>query len=221
MESSKTLAGIGSILLILSIIPFGGWVIGIIGVILLLMGIRGLANYYQDNEIYQNSLTGVVYYVVALVAAAVAIAALAIGAASVIGIGFGFVVFILALIGAFIFYVLAATRLRTALSALGQKSGEHMFETAGLLLFIGAILTIVLVGLLLILIAWIFATIAFFSIKVPSQPYPYSPPPPPAQPAPSTPASATPATRYCPNCGAPVQPNAIYCPNCGKPLPPA
>ena len=215
------MAGIGSILLVFSIIPFGGWVIGIIGVILLLMGIRGLANYYQDNEIYQNSLTGVVYYIVALISAAVAIAALAIGAASVIGLGIGFIVFILGLIGAFIFYVLAATRLRTALSALGQKSGEHMFETAGLLLFIGAILTIVLIGLLLILIAWIFATLAFFSIKVPSQPYGYTQPPPPTQPAASTPEPATQAIRYCPNCGAPVQQNAIYCPNCGKPLPPA
>ena len=211
------MAGIGSILLIFSPIPFGGWVIGIIGVILLLMGIRGLANYYQDNEIYQNSLTGVVYYIVALISAAVAIAALAIGAV----FGLGIVVFVLALIGAFIFYILAATRLRAALSALGQKSGEHMFETAGLLLFIGAILTIVLVGILLILIAWIFATIAFFSIKAPPQPYTYNPPPQPTQPAPSTPAPATQATRYCPNCGAPVQPNAIYCPNCGKPLPPA
>ena len=26
------------------------------------------------------------------------------------------------------------------------------------------------------------------------------------------------STRYCPNCGAPVQPNAAFCSNCGKPL---
>jgi hypothetical protein len=28
------------------------------------------------------------------------------------------------------------------------------------------------------------------------------------------------ATRYCPNCGAPVVPNTAFCPHCGKQLPP-
>jgi uncharacterized membrane protein len=46
-----------------------------------------------------------------------------------------------------------------------------MFETAGMILFIGAILTIVFfIGLILIFIGWIIANIAFFTIKVP-QPY--------------------------------------------------
>ena len=74
-EYSKTLCGEGSILLILGIVPYVGWVLGIIGVILLLRGLKELANYYQDNEIYQNSLTGVKYYIIALIAVAVAITA--------------------------------------------------------------------------------------------------------------------------------------------------
>ena len=46
-----------------------------------------------------------------------------------------------------------------------------MFETAGMILFIGAILMIVFfISLILIFIGWIIATIAFFTIKVP-QPY--------------------------------------------------
>ncbi len=40
----------------------------------------------------------------------------------------------------------------------------------------------------------------------------YTPPSPPSMPTMQ-------ATRYCPNCGAPVQPNTAFCPNCGKPLP--
>ena len=103
--------------------------------------------------------------------------------------------------------------MRKSFNSLAQKSGEHMFETAGTLLFVGAILTIVLVGFLLIFIAWIMATIAFFSIKVPQQSYGYAPPP-----------TATPtiqSTRFCPNCGAPVDANATFCPHCGKQLPPA
>ena len=96
-EYSKTLAGEGSILLILGIVPYVGWILGIIGIILFLKGIKELANYYQDNEIYQNSLTGVKYYIIALVAAAVASAALIVGLASIISIagfaGFGTVGF--------------------------------------------------------------------------------------------------------------------------------
>ena len=220
-ESSKTMAGVGSILLILSIVPYAGAVLGIIGIILLLMGIKGLAEYYQNNEIYQDSLMGVIYYIVAVIAAAIAVAALAIGFVSVIGIGIGIVVFILALIVAFIFYILAAMRLRKTFNILAQRSGEHSFSTAGTLLWWGAILTIVFVGLILIFIAWIFATMAFFSMKLqPQQPasqqYGNVPPPPP--PPTSTMTQQAQSTRYCPNCGAPVASNATFCPNCGKPL---
>jgi hypothetical protein len=118
------------------------------------------------------------------------------------------------LVVAFIFYLLAAMYFKRAFSSLAQKSGEHMFETAGLLLWIGAILTIIFVGLFLILVAWILLAIAFFSMKAPSQQYAYTPPPSAATPAP------TQATRYCPNCGAPVEPNTTFCPHCGKQLPP-
>ena len=219
LESSKNLAGIGAILLMLGFIPAAGVVIGIIGVILLLVGIKGLANYYQDNEIYQNAFTGVIFYVIALIAAAVSIVGLVFGgvfgglAAGFVGFGVGLAIFIGALVIAFMFYVIAAMRLRRAFSTLAQKSGEHLFETAGFILFIGAILTIVVVGLALILVAWILVAIAFFSIKLPSQPYTYAP----SQSA----APTTQATRYCPYCGSPVEPNATFCPHCGKQLPPA
>ena len=88
-ESSKTIAGVGSILLILSIVPYAGVVFGIVGIILFLMGIKGLASYYQNNEIYQDSVTGVIYYIIAVIAAAVAVIALAIGFASIIGFAVG------------------------------------------------------------------------------------------------------------------------------------
>ncbi len=219
VESSKTLAGVGSILLILSMVPYAGVVFGIIGIILLLMGIKGLASYYQNNEIYQDSLTGVIFYIIALIAAAVAVIALVIGFASIIGFAVGVIVFILALIIAFIFYILAASHLRKTFDILAQKSGEQSFATAGTLLWWGAILTIIFVGLILIFIAWIFATIGFFSMKLqPQQPYASQPS---GYPPPSTPPVAQPtqATRYCPNCGAPVEPNIAFCPHCGKQLP--
>jgi uncharacterized membrane protein len=221
------MAGVGSILLILSIVPYAGVVLGIIGIILFLMGIKGLASYYQNNEIYQDSLTGVIFYIIAVIAAAVAVIALVIGFASIIGFVVGIIVFILALIIAFVFYILAASHLRKTFDILAQKSGDHSFSTAGTLLWWGAILTIIFVGLILIFIAWIFATIGFFSMKLQPQP-PYASQPsgytaPPtqqaAQPTQASAAQPTQATRYCPNCGAPVAPNTAFCPHCGKQLP--
>jgi len=177
LEYSKTLAGEGAILLLLSMVPYAGWILGIIGVILLLRGMKELSNYYQDEEIYKNALTGVKYYIVALLAAAVAITALVIGIWTATGFTFtsgfiptaGFGVGIISFLGgiviAFVFYIVATSHLRRTFNTLAQKSGEASFTTAGNLLFWGAILTIVLVGLLLILIGWIFATIGFFTMK--------------------------------------------------------
>ena len=226
-ESSKTLAGVGSILLILSIVPYAGFVLGIIGIILFLMGIKGLASYYQDNKIYQDSLTGVIFYIIAVIAGGVAVLALAIGFATIVGFFVGLGVFIIGLIVAFIFYLIAAMHLRKTFEVLAQKSGDHSFSTAGTLLWWGAILTIIFVGLILIFIAWIFATIGFFSMRLqPQQPYAsqpssYTPPPtqPAVQPTQAPVAQSTQATRYCPNCGAPVEPNTTFCPHCGKQLP--
>jgi uncharacterized membrane protein len=176
-EYSKTLAGEGSILLLLSFVPYAGWLLGIIGVVLLLRGMKELSNCYQDETIYQNSLTGVKFYIIALIAAGVAIAAIVIGIGSAtgfkftagfaptVGFGAGLLAFFAGLVVAFVFYVLATSHLRRAFNTLAQKSGEASFTTAGDLLWWGAILTIVLVGLILIFVAWIFATIGFFTMK--------------------------------------------------------
>jgi len=175
-EHSKTLAGVGAILLLLGFVPYAGWVLAIVGVVLLVIGMKELSKYYQDQNVYQNTLTGVKFYVVAVVAAAAAIVAVMIGVASAtdftfknfvptVGFGVGVAALLAGLVVAFVFYILAASHLKRALDSLAQKSGESSFATAGTLLWIGSILTIVLVGLVLIFVAWIFATLGFFSMK--------------------------------------------------------
>ncbi len=210
VESSKNLAGIGSILLIF---PF----VSIIGIILVFIGMKGLSEYYKEPSIYQNALWGLIFGIIASIAVAVAVPLIFIGGlfAGAFGFGIGLLTVFGVLAVVFIFYVIAAMYLKRAFSTLAQKTGEHNFETAGILLLIGAALTIVGIGFILIFIGWIFATISFFAIKSSSQPTSYSPPPPVAPPT-----MTTQSTRYCPNCGAPVQPNATFCPNCGKPLQP-
>ncbi len=209
-ESSKNLAGIGSILLIF---PF----LSIIGIILVFIGMKGLSEYYKEPSIYQNALWGLIFGIIAGVAVAVAFPLVFIGGlfGGALGLGVGLLSLFGVLVVVFVFYVIAAMYLRRAFSTLAQKTGEHAFESAGNLLWIGALLTIIFgIGLILIFIAWIFATIGFFSMRPSPQPTVYTPSSTTAAPPPTTQ-----ATRYCPNCGAPVQPNVTFCPNCGKQLP--
>jgi uncharacterized membrane protein len=70
-----------------------------------------------------------------------------------------------------------------AFNKLAEKSGNDNFRTAGLLYLLGTVLTVVLIGGLLIWIAWIFAAIGFNSLKpkeTPTLAYPTSQPPPPS-----------------------------------------
>lgn len=211
LESNKNLAGIGSILLMF---PF----VSIVGIILVFIGMKGLAEYYKDERIYHDALRGLIFLIIAAVAIAVAVPLFILGGAfgifalGPLGVGFGLISFFLVIAVVFVFYLLAAMNLRKAFNALAQKSGEHLFETAGMLLFFGAIFTIILVGFLLIFLAWIIATIAFFSIKVPQQQYAYTPP---------QATQPTQASRFCPNCGAPQDATTTFCSHCGKQLPPA
>ncbi len=200
-ENSKAMAGVGSILILLSIIPFVGWVLGIVGIVLLVKSMKEFSRYYGDESVYQNTWKGIKYYIVAIIAVAFSGAAVLIGIASATAFTFegflaatagfsaGIIAGMASLIVAFIFYVLAATNLKTTLNTLAEKTGDQTLATAGTLLWIGSILTIIGVGLILIFISWLFATIGFFSMKNQqfsqynqTQPYNYTPPTQPAQP---------------------------------------
>ena len=177
-EYSKTLACEGSILMWLFFIPYVGAILAIIGLILLMRSLKEFSGYYQDEKIYSQALTGIKYYAVAIVAVAVAIGAIVAGAWSATqgfmpdafqftaALGVGIIALLAGFIVAFIFFILAATHLRTTFNSLADHSGENTFRTAGSLLWWGSILTIVFgLGLLLILVAWILATIGFFTMK--------------------------------------------------------
>jgi uncharacterized membrane protein len=223
VETSKILCAIGALLLFISFVP----VVGIIGLILLILGLKGLSERYNDPGIYQHAVKGVIFGIIAIIALAV-ISFTGFFGGALIGVFTGgiagaitaVIMFVAALVVAFIFYVLMAINFRRAFNILEQKTGEHLFHTAGTLLYIGALLTIIVVGLFLVWIAWLILAIAFFTMKpaptqptYQQQPYGYTQSPP-------TPAPTKAATQFCPNCGAQVQPGQTFCPNCGKPLPP-
>ena len=79
--------------------------------------------------------------------------------------------------------IITAFFVRRSLNQVSSKTSVGLFSTAGLLLLIGAVLTIILVGLLLMWIAALILAIAFFTTKPQAeQPPMTTAPSPPATP---------------------------------------
>jgi len=171
---------------------------------------KGLSEHYKDERIYNGLTTATIYMIIGLILSYVGIAT----AWILIGIPI--------LIVGFIFELLAARYVRNSLRALSERSGEHLFETAGTLIWIGAILAIIGIGVFLMWVGFIIAAIGFLTLKetpsgtpgtyqAPPPAYGYTPPP-TTQPPPTADAKAN----FCPNCGTPVEANATFCSHCGK-----
>jgi uncharacterized membrane protein len=200
LQSNKTLGGVGALLMVISPFLVSGFTLlaGLVGLILVLIAVKGLSDHYKEASIFNNTLYGVILSIVGVV---VFVAALFVTAVSfftnVLGIELSaalsdptafsnidwteamvfdnLMAHVAALVGSlvilFIFFVVAAIFYRKSLTTLAEKTGVGLFGTAGLLLLIGAVLTIIAIGFLLIWIALILLTVAFFQIRAePNQP---------------------------------------------------
>ena len=212
LESSKNLGGIGAILLFIGVIPFVQflWVIGLVGVILVLVALHGLANYYRESGIFSNAIYGLVAGVVGgVIAVAVAIFTVLTSLTDFIHALYPdwngdwttlqgltpntanvtpsdilpFVAGIFLVIAVvWIFAIIAAFFTRRSLKLLSSKSSVGLFSTAGLLLLIGAALIIIFgLGLILVWISALILAIAFFTMK-PQEPLVATAAPPPPTP---------------------------------------
>lgn len=177
------IGGIGSILLVLTVVPNVGIVLSIVGLILLLIALRYISRSVNQPSIFQNAIYAVVIGIIGGVVTGV------IGGVtlfSVAGIGFedtfDFAALLtrvlLIIVLAWIFAVASSFFLRKAFNQTGDVLGIKLFRTAGLLLLLGALLTIVLVGFIVTLVAYILAAVAFFQIQEAGR-FPPPPPPPP------------------------------------------
>jgi uncharacterized membrane protein len=201
LETSKNLGGVGAILIFIGVLPLFAYsgIISLVGLILVLIGLKGLADYYSEAGIFNNALYGVITAIVGgLVFVGVAFIALVdflnelgltienvadwsaeISAIDWTTMGLNiigdFIAYIfLALIVLFVFVIITAIFLRKSFGLLSTKTGVGLFGTTGLLILIGAVLTIIAIGLFLIWIAMLILAVAFFSIK-PQQAQPATP----------------------------------------------
>ena len=209
LESSKTLGGVGSLLMVISPLTgyvggsFGG-ILGLVGLILVLISVKGLADHYNDSSIFNNTLYGVIFTIIGGVASVAAVVVGGVGLLSALDLDIStigtdpsaisaidwegalnldilmdfVVIIIVALVILFALLVVSAIFYRKSLNTLSEKTGVGLFGTTGMLILIGAVLTIIAVGALILWVALILLTVAFFSIK----PEPTTVAPPPAPP---------------------------------------
>ena len=196
LESSKTLGGIGAILMFVGIIPYISTygIVELVGLILVLVGLHGLGTYYREGGIFRNAMYGVAAGIVGVVIAAVTVFVVVLSNitdlitqlypgwtpgdwASLQGMTpntsnldptalFPFIAGILVVfVILWVFAIIATFFMRRSFKQVSNKSTVGLFGTAGLLLLIGAFLTIVLIGFILIWIAVLLVAIAFFMLK--------------------------------------------------------
>lgn len=198
-ETSKVMGEIGALFLVIS--PFAGSIntaLGLVGLVLLLVAFNGLADYYGDRGIFKNVGYGIIIFIVGIVITVAIIGIAAAGALTEIGLEMVnftdptawqeidvnninldtlapyLAAMAAALVIMFVLTVVAAYFIRKSLKTIAQRSGVDMFALSGLILLIGAVLTIILFGFLLLWIAMILLAIAFFRLR------PLPPPPVPA-----------------------------------------
>src|SRR2546422_10047577 len=162
LSSAKTLGGVGGILAFFPVLSLVGW-------ILILLATKEISESVQDKTIFDDALLAGITAVIGAVVFGVFVFSGAIGGVFFLGPfgvgGVGFLGF-LAILGAFwVFTIISAIFLNRSYEKIAQRLNVSTFATTGLLYLIGAALTIVLVGFLILLIALIFQVIAYFSIQ--------------------------------------------------------
>ncbi len=217
LESSRTLGGIGSILMLIGTLPVIGsstyGIIALIGLILIFIALYRLANLYNEKRIFNNALYGLITAIVGVAATAI-VAFIAILASlsslenfvsqffpgwtpgdwtalsgmtptvptniDFSALGTIIAAIVVVFIVAIVFAIVTMYFFRRSLQQLSAKSAVGMFSTAGLTLFIGAFLLILLIipGLIVMWIGVLLMTIAFFRLRPQQAPMTTTTPPP-------------------------------------------
>ena len=169
ISTQKMLGGIGSILILLAFIPGIGTLLGIVGIVLWLISMYQLSNILGKPSIFQKVLIGfilnigsmVIAFAFGLTAGIASFTSMRNETGAILGLGLGVIVAIIVAyaisLAAFYFY-------KEAYDILAQATAHNLFKIAGLLMFIGAITTILFgLGLLLMFVGYIVLAVAFFT----------------------------------------------------------
>lgn len=181
LSEAKIMGGIGAILVLLTAVPNFGWILGIIGFILVLIAIKYISDEVNDRNIFNDMMISVILAIVAIIVAGITVISAffrLLGLGSFVGTEFviapnvqpgDWIAFALAILPflavVWILFIVSAVFIRRSLDAIGMRLKIKLFGTAGLIYLIGAVTVIILVGVALIIVAEVLLAIAFFLIQ--------------------------------------------------------
>ncbi|MBC7327317.1 DUF996 domain-containing protein [bacterium] len=165
IRSAKLMGGIGAILEIVGgFIPYLDRVLPFAGLILVLIALKKLSDATNTASIFKDFLVSAIFMaignVLLLLAGAANLAALFQKGLNLFHLGALFI----ALILAWVVTIIGAYFLKLSFNSLAGETGVDLFETAGNIIFIGALLAIIFVGVLVVLVGRIVEIIAFFAL---------------------------------------------------------
>lgn len=163
----KMLGGIGAVLLLLSWIPYIGFILYIVGLVLLSIAIKKLSDKAPEKTIFTKWIISIVIGIVGVLLMGVALG----GFLALIGsstdneaAAFGGMM-IISLIGFIAIEIILGILYKQIFYRISEITGENIFRTAGIIFLIGGILSIIFIGYFLFFIGWILVAIGFFSMK--------------------------------------------------------
>lgn len=195
LKDAKLYGGIGSILSSFGgFVPLIGSLLSIAGFILEILAVNKISHATNDKDIFKNYVFALV---VGIVGVAVAIF-FGIIASVLFGVSQGFEralthglllerellipfvgTILLVFVILWITLIIAMNFIKKSFESIATKLNVSMFETVAKLYWIGALTTILLIGLLILFIGNILKIVSYFSIPEEARPLPPPPPPPP------------------------------------------
>ena len=164
---ARTYGGVGALLSFMGYIGTimfpGSIILSVIGAILILVAVRMISSELEDEPIFTNYLISFILGItsIAVLFAGLIVAGLSLFGASILGLIASIVVFGVAFI---LLEIASAFFLWRSYKRISSGTGVQLFETVGLLYFIGALTLVIIVGMLVSFIAAILEIVAYFSL---------------------------------------------------------
>lgn len=188
MQTNRILGIIGALLMIIGFLPSVGFLFMLVGIIFVLVAIKGYGDAYKDGSIFHNTLYTLVFEIVGVVVFLGVVIFGLMSFLSSLGINnitqlsawqnidwrqaittSNFLPFIgaiiLGLVILFAFTVIASLHFRKAMRTLSEKTGVKLFHTTGTVFFVGALLTIIIIGFIVIWVSFFLLMISFYESK--------------------------------------------------------
>ena len=188
MKTSRLLGIIGALFMVIGFLPTIGGILMLIGLIFVIIALKGYGDFYKDNSIFNNTIYTIALEIIGVVVFLGVIIYGAFEFLSSLGIENIYELsswtqidwqnainisnilpfagaIVLGIVILFAFTVIASLFFKKAMNTLTEKTEIKLFHTTGTVFFIGAILTIIFIGFILIWVAFILLLISFYESK--------------------------------------------------------